>query len=89
MNNFSNIRDLFCLEGTIIEENGQRHSVQKIIEDGDVFFKNVRPRSLVLLLCQNQYESVFFYINSIKRGLVPLLIDAQSDLFLIKALILE
>ena len=89
MNNFSNIRDLFCLEGTIIEENGQRHSVQKIIEDGDVFFKNIRPRSLVLLLCQNQYESVFFYINSIKRGLVPLLIDAQSDLFLIKALILE
>jgi acyl-coenzyme A synthetase/AMP-(fatty) acid ligase len=89
MNNFSNIRDLFCLDGTIIEENGQRHSVQKIIEEGDEFFKNVRPRSLVLLLCQNQYESIFFYINSIKRGLVPLLIDAQSDLFLIKALIFE
>jgi acyl-CoA synthetase (AMP-forming)/AMP-acid ligase II len=43
----------------------------------------------VLILCQNQYESVFFYINAIIRGVVPILIDSQSDSSLLSKLVLE
>jgi long-chain acyl-CoA synthetase len=89
MNFLSNNVSLFNPKGTIIEENGQQHLVQEILADGDVFFSVVTSGSLVLLLCQNQYESVFFYINAIKRGVVPILIDAQSDASLLSSLILE
>ena len=85
----NNQESLFKPQGYIIEENGETHRVQKILTDGDVFFSDIKPRSLVLLLCQNQYESVFFYINAIKRSVVPILIDAQSDTILLSALILE
>ena len=79
MNALSNNISLFKPQGTIIEENGQKHQIQQILTDGDLIFSGITSRSLVLILCQNQYESVFFYINAIKRGVVPILIDSQSD----------
>jgi acyl-CoA synthetase (AMP-forming)/AMP-acid ligase II len=85
----SNKVSLFCPKGTIIEDNGQFHQVQQILTDGDVLFSPISSVSLVLLLCQNQYESVFFYINAIERGVVPILIDAESDSSLVNALIME
>jgi long-chain acyl-CoA synthetase len=80
---------LFNPKGTIIEENGQLHQIQQILIDGDVIFSDISSKSLVILLCQNQYESVFFYINAIERGVVPIMVDAESDPSLVKALILE
>jgi long-chain acyl-CoA synthetase len=80
---------LFHPQGTIIEENGQFHQVQQVLTDGDVLFSEISSASLVLLSCQNQYESVFFYINAIERGVVPILIDAESDASLVNALIME
>ena len=89
MNTLSNNLNLFNPQGTIIEENGQQHQVQQILTDGDLFFSGITTRSLVLILCQNQYESIFFYINAINRGVVPILIDAQSDSSLLNRLVLE
>lgn len=80
---------LFNLQGSIIEENGQLHQVHKILTEGDIFFSKIKSGSLVLLLCQNQYETVFFYINAIERGVIPIMIDAQSDATLLRILILE
>ncbi len=60
-----------------------------MLTDGDVLFSAISSESLVLLLCQNQYESVFFYINAIERGVVPILIDAESDASRVNALIME
>lgn len=82
-----NSKNLFNPSGTIIEENGETHQVQKILFDGNTYFSSIPSRSLVLLLCKNEYESIFFYINSIERGIVPILIDADSDEFLLKNLI--
>jgi len=79
---------LFDPQGVIIEENGKLHQVQKMLIDGDVLFSAISPRSLVLLLCQNQYESVFFYINAIERGVVPIMIDSESDSSLVDGLIM-
>ena len=84
----SNKVSLFCQHGTIIEENGQFHQVQQVLTDGDVLFSAISSASLVLLFCKNEYESVFFYINAIERGVVPILIDAESDASLVNALIM-
>jgi long-chain acyl-CoA synthetase len=80
---------LFNPQGVIIEENGQLHRVQQMVIDGEALFSAISGGSLVILLCQNQYESVFFYINAIERGVVPILIDAESDGSLVNALIME
>ena len=80
---------LFNTNGSIIEENGEIHLVKDIVNDGDFIFSNIANKSLVLLLCKNQYESVFFYINSISRGIVPILIDSESDYSLISSLIIK
>lgn len=85
----SNRVSLFNPKGTIIEENGKIHQVEQILADGNHFFSAISSGSLVLLFCQNQYESVFFYINSIERGLVPILIQSESDTSLVNALIME
>jgi long-chain acyl-CoA synthetase len=85
----SNKVSLFNPQGAIIEENGKLHQVQQLLIDGDVLFSAISSGSLALLLCQNQYESLFFYINAIERGVVPILIDAESDASLVNDLILE
>ena len=85
----SNKVSLFNPKGTIIEENGKIHQVQQILADGDNFFSIISSGSLVLLLCQNQYESVIFYINAIEKGVVPILVDAESDALLVNGLIKE
>lgn len=81
--------NLFNPKGVIIEENGQIHHIQQMLTDGDLIFRMIPYRSLVLLLCQNKFESVFFYINAIERGVVPILVDADSDISLLNALINE
>ncbi len=85
----SNKVSLFNPKGTIIEENGKIHQVQQILAKGDHFFSAISSGSLVLLLCQNQYESVFFYINAIEKGVVPILVDAESDALIVNGLIKE
>lgn len=85
----SNKVSLFNPKGTIIEENGKIHRVQQILADGDHFFSTISSGSLVLLLCQNQYESVIFYINAIEKGVVPIVVDAESDALLVNGLIKE
>lgn len=89
MHVLSNKLSLFNPKATIIEENGQLHRVQQMLTHGDVLFSDISSGSLVLLLCQNQYESIFFYINAIERGVVPILVDAESDASLVNGLVKE
>jgi long-chain acyl-CoA synthetase len=81
--------NLFNPKASLIEENGELHLVQDVIKEGDLLFSNITNNSLVLLLCNNQYESLFFYINSLDRGIVPILIDSDSDYSLIESLIIK
>ena len=80
---------LFNSHGSIIEETGQIHFVQDILMDGEIIFSSIPSRSLVLLLCQNLYESIFFYVNAVERGVVCILLDAESDTSLLKAIVKE
>jgi long-chain acyl-CoA synthetase len=85
----SNKISLFDPKGTIIEENGKIHRVQQLVVDGENLFSGITSGSLILLLCQNKFESVFFYINAIERGVVPIMVDAELDSSLVNALINE
>jgi long-chain acyl-CoA synthetase len=89
MHFFNNKLRLFNPQGSIIEENGQRHHVHEMLTDGNDIFSSLLTGSLVLLLCENQYESVLFYINAVERGVIPILIDAETDDSLVNSLIQE
>jgi long-chain acyl-CoA synthetase len=78
---------LFDPFGQIIEDDGKQHYVKSILCDGNIFFSKIPSGSLVLLLCKNQYESIFFYINSIQRGLVVILVDAKIDISILNPLL--
>ncbi len=80
---------LFNPGGSIIEESGRIHLIHEIITDGEVIFSSIPSRSLVILLCQNLFESIFFYINAIERGVVPIMVDAESEASLVNDLIKE
>lgn len=81
--------NLFHPLGRIIEDNGTQHDVKSILIDGDIIFSKIPSGSLVLLLCKNQYESIFFYINSIQRGIVVILLDAKTDISILNPLVEE
>jgi len=83
------IEALFNPLGKIIEEGGECHIVGNLLNLGDNLFANIPSRSLVLLFCQNQYESVFFYVNAFQRGVVPILIDSSVDITLLFKIINE
>jgi long-chain acyl-CoA synthetase len=87
MGSLNNRKELFHSNGMLIEDNGNIHFVESIVEDANAFFLSIPPRHLVLLLCKNSFESVSLYINCIKREIVPILLDADSDSSLIEALV--
>jgi len=87
MASLSTQKKLFQANGILIEDSGNVHFVESIVKDADAFFLGIPSRSLVLLLCQNSFESVSLYINCIERGIVPILIDADSDISLIETLV--
>lgn len=83
------MQPLFNSFGKIIEEDGSSHSIENLLNLGDNLFANIPSRSLALLFCQNQYESVFFYVNAIQRGIVPILVDSSVDITLLFKIIHE
>ena len=87
MGPLSNRKRLFHSNGVLIDDSGSVHFVESIVKDADAFFLSISSRSLVLLLCQNSFESVSIYINCIERGIVPILIEADSDSSLVETLV--
>lgn len=80
---------LFNPKATIIDENGKTYQVEEVINEGYSLFSSIPHRSLCFLLCENEIESLSFYINAIERGLVIALIAAEIDNTLLTSLIKE
>ncbi len=78
---------LFNYNAKVIDEHGFEYKVSEILRNGDAIFSNIPSGTLVLLLCQNNVDSLFFYINCIERKVVPILIDAESDYSLFENII--
>ena len=89
MLSYRNKLKLFNPSAEIIEDDGKRHTVKSILLEGNELFSKIPSRSLVILLCKNQFESIFFYLNSIERGIVPILIDDKLDISILNSLIEE
>lgn len=85
--NLRTLKKLFNRQGSIIEESGKVHLVGEILEDADNLFENIPPRSLVILFCANDYESISFYINAIQRNILVLLLDADIDEVLTRSIL--
>lgn len=69
----------FHPDGLVVEETGKSHKVSELFSLGDDFFNFFKPKKLVLVLGQNDLPTLFFYINAIERGLVPILMEVGSD----------
>lgn len=78
---------LFNSTSIIIDSDGSQYSLKEILAKGDELFSKLPSRSIILLLCKNQFEAIFFYINCIERGAVPILMDASADKELIQNII--
>lgn len=89
MLSYRNKLKLFNPSAVIIEDDGKLHTVKSILLAGNELFSKIPSRSLVILLCKNQFESIFFYLNSIERGIVPILIDVKLDISILNSLIEE
>jgi len=87
MLSFSNKSKLFNPSALIIEDDGKLNTVKSILLDGNGLFSKIPSRSLVILLCKNQFESIFFYLNSIERGVVCMLVDIKLDSSVLNSLI--
>jgi acyl-coenzyme A synthetase/AMP-(fatty) acid ligase len=72
--------NLFHPNAEIIEEGGKRHTVNTIINNGSTLFNLLLKNKLALLVSSNNFESVFFYINCIERGIVPIIISSDLDI---------
>lgn len=81
--------NLFSARASIIEENGQTHQLNEVIVAGEFLFSSIKSGSLILILCQNNFESIFFYINAVERGAATILLDSEIDEGLLRSLIDE
>lgn len=75
---------LFDLNSTIIDQNGDSFSIEEIFELWKSTVKNLEKNSLVLILCGNNLESLFFYINLLENKTPTILIDKDSPSLLVK-----
>jgi acyl-CoA synthetase (AMP-forming)/AMP-acid ligase II len=78
---------LFNYNGLVIDEQGNAFKVNELLNYGEDIFAKITSGSLVMLLCENSIDSLFFYINCIERKVVPILIDSNSHPSLIENLI--
>lgn len=83
----SNKSELFNPLSSIVDENGVTFFVQDLIEIRRDDFSLLKKNSTALILCNNNLESLFFYINLINHGIVPILIDESNDNILIDKII--
>ena len=63
----------------LILENDELISYNELIKKIEDFSKNIKKRSLIFLLCKNNFESIVGYLGSIKSNCVISLIDEKIN----------
>ncbi len=73
--------DITCYENNIAmtDENGLEVTYGKLVENTAQLTKNLPPRSLAFLVCENCPESVTAYIGFLRRRIVVALINPKID----------
>ena len=73
----------------LLSDKGESITYRQRDEICEKMQKEMRPRSLAFILCQNTIGSVLSYFACLKNGTIPLLLDAKMDYDMIKNLINE
>lgn len=61
----------------LIEESGRIWAYDELVDAADRLGGCMEPRSLVFLLCRNCASAVAAYVGALRRGVVPLLLNAE------------
>ena len=87
MNFFSKSTVLFSKNTAIIDEEGVKTTYADLNNFSKILTKHIPSRSLILTLNKNSIGSIVGYFSFINNELVPLMIDAKTDIQLINRLI--
>jgi acyl-coenzyme A synthetase/AMP-(fatty) acid ligase len=87
MNNFFNDLNKFYNRIAVVTEQGDNIRYKTLITDGSKLMDGLETRHLMFLVCKNCLESVCVYIGALRKGVVPILINAGIDLDLYKNLL--
>ena len=72
-------KDQYKNNNALILENDELISYNELIKKIEDFSKNIKKRSLIFLLCKNNFESIVGYLGSIKSNCVISLIDEKIN----------
>lgn len=78
MNFYSDI-DRYAERIAVITEQGEQLSYCQFLADGDKLLEGLKDRSVLFLVCRNCVESVCAYIGALRRGVVPVMVNAGID----------
>ena len=86
MNIFDNI-EKFDSNICFINENRKEILYKDVLKKSEVISKELKPRSLIFVLAQNQTELISNFVSFFRKGLVQMLIDSKISKNLLKELI--
>ncbi len=65
----------------VIEENFNKKTYKQLISDSEFFNKNFLKKNVILILCDNNYESIAGYLGLLRNKSIPYLIDNSLNKF--------
>lgn len=63
----------------VISENGEKHTYDQLIAAADSFSEGISERSLVFLMCLNQYEAIAAYLGCLRKKAAVMLINPKTE----------
>ena len=73
--NFLNKIEKFNSNVCLIEQNKVKHNYDQIIKRGELISKDLKQKSLIIVLAKNHIDFFTSYISFFRKGLVQMLLD--------------
>jgi len=70
----------------ITTENGKHITYEELLKEADEIALEIPSRSLVFLVCENNYESIAAYIGFLRKKIVPVMVNPKIDEIMLKTL---
>ena len=83
---FDNL-EKFSNNTAIITQSAEEINYREIIKKSDKIFKDIKNRSLIFLICNNNLETILGYYGLLKKNCVVALIDSKINKFFLEKLI--
>ena len=63
----------------VCSDEGKKYTYSDLIRTGDTLCENIPERSLVFLVCRNQFASIAGYVGLLRKRAVPILINPKLN----------